>query len=117
VIGLLLLPAALSLLVLGAHFLRAGNDALIAIVLVCLGLLGVRRRWAAWVVQGALLIGAVEWIRTTVELVKWRTAAGQPATRLVVILGGVTLWTLVSAVLFRSARLRRWYSGDSCPTP
>jgi hypothetical protein len=47
VIGLQLLPAVLSLMVLRAHFLRAGNVALIALVCVALGLLGVRRPAAA----------------------------------------------------------------------
>lgn len=108
-IGLLLLPVILSLLALGAHFLRAGHFALLAVVLGCLGLLAVPRRWAARVVQAALLLGSLEWIRTTVRLAAWRAREGQPATRMVVILGSVTLVTLLSALVFRAARLRQWY--------
>lgn len=108
-IGLQLLPVVLSLLVLGAHFLRAGNIAMVAAVLVVLGLLGVRRRWAARVVQAALLLGAVEWVRTLVDLVALRTQAGQPVLRLVLILGGVALVTGLSALVFRAAGLRSRY--------
>jgi hypothetical protein len=42
--ALRLLPAALALLVLGAHFLRAGHLALVAATLAVVALLFVRRR-------------------------------------------------------------------------
>ena len=63
-VALLLLPVVASLLVLAAHFLRSGNIALVVLVLVFMALLAVRRRWAARLVQVALLLGAVEWVRT-----------------------------------------------------
>lgn len=116
-IALLLLPAALSLIVLGAHFLRAGNLVMVVLVLVLLGLLGARRSWAARTVQIALLLGAVEWARTLVALAAWRSQAGEPMLRLVLILGGVALWTALSALLFQAPRLRTRYglarAGDS----
>jgi hypothetical protein len=107
--GLLFLPVMLSLIVLGAHFLRSGNLVMVAIVFVVLGLLFVRRPWAARTVQGALLLGAVEWVRTLVRLAAWRAQEGQPALRLVLILGSVALLTGLSALVFRGARLRSWY--------
>ena len=108
-IVLQLIPVVLSLLILGAHFLRAGNLVLVALVLALLGLLSVRRRWAARVIQAALMLGAVEWVRTAVELAAWRSQAGQPALRLVVILGTVALLTALSGLVFRLARVRSWY--------
>lgn len=99
-----------SLLVLGAHFLRGGNVVLVVLVLTALGLLGVRRPWAARTVQGVLLLGAVEWVRSLVQLAAWRVQTGQPATRLVVILGSVALCTGLSALVFRTARLRLRYA-------
>ena len=107
--GLLLVPAALSFLVLGAHFLRSGHFALVALALALVALLSVRRPWVPRVVQVALVLGAAEWIRTMVELVRRRTAAGEPFVRLVVILGGVAVVAVLAALLFQSARLRRWY--------
>jgi len=109
-VGLQLVPVVLSLLVLGAHFFRAGNMLLVGVVLLLLALLGVRRPWAARLVQVALVLGALEWVRTLVEIFAWRTKAGQPALRMAVILGCVTLVTAGSALVFGSDRLRRWYN-------
>jgi hypothetical protein len=109
VVSVLLAPVVISLLMLGAHFLRAGNAVLVGLVAVALALLGVRRRWAAWLVQVALMLGTVEWVRTLVTLAAQRSAAGQTFTRLVAILACVTLVTALSALVFRTARLRRWF--------
>jgi len=108
-IGFQLLPVVLSLIVLGAHFLRSGNVVMVGVVLVFLGLLSVRRRWAAGSVQTALLLGAAEWVRTLFRLVAARTQSGEPVLRLLLILGGVALLTALSALVFRAARLQRWY--------
>ena len=108
-IWLQLLPVVISLIVLGAHFLRSGSVVMVAITLVVLGLLFVRRLWAARTIQAALLLGAVEWVRTLTRLAAWRAQEGQPALRLVLILGSVALLTGLSALVFRSARLRSWF--------
>ncbi len=113
--ALQLLPVVVSLLLLGAHFLRSGNLVLVALALVLVGLLGVRRRWAARLVQVALVLGALEWARTLDVLVAWRSEAGRPVTRLAVILGSVTLLTVLSALVFRTERLRRVYKLDPRP--
>jgi len=110
VILLQLLPVVVSLLVLGAHFLRGGNVIAVPLILVALSLLGVRRRWAARVVQAMLLLGTVEWVRSLVQLATWRAQTGQPATRLVVILGSVALFTALSALVFHTTRLRLWFA-------
>jgi hypothetical protein len=108
-IALQLLPVVLSLVVLGAHFLRAGNIALLAAVVVLLALLAVRRTWAARTVQVALVIGALEWCRTLFGLALERIARGEPVVRLVVILGAVAMVTVLSSLLFETATLRRLY--------
>jgi hypothetical protein len=109
---LLLLPASLSALVLGAHFLRRGDLGLVAACLALLGLLFVRRSWAARLVQLALLAGALEWLRTLAQLLPMRRAAGEPWVRLVAILGGVALLALLGAALFETRRLRERYRGS-----
>jgi hypothetical protein len=110
VIGLQLLPVVFSLIVLGAHFMRAGNFAMLALVFVVLGLLGVRRPLAARLVQTALVLGAIEWIRTLVTLATGRVETGQPVVRLIFILGSVALFTGLSALVYRAPRLRSWYA-------
>ena len=107
-----LVPVALSLLVLGAHFLRAGDPVLLLVVLVLLAFLAVPRRWAARTVQVALLLGTLEWLRTLVQRGSERITFGQPYGRLVIILGAVAAVTALSALVFRSAAVRRRFRLD-----
>lgn len=104
-----LAPVVLSLVMLGAHFLRARNEVLVVGMLALLGLLVVRRPWAARVVQAGLALGALEWLRTLVTLAAGRVDAGQPTLRMAAILAAVALLTGSSALVFRSTRLRRYY--------
>lgn len=111
--ALLYVPIVLSLVVLGAHFLREGSEVGVAASIALIGLLVLRRRWAARVVQAALVLGAVEWLLTLYELAQWRAARGEPATRMAIILGSVAIVTLVSAWLFQTKLLRRTYRLDA----
>ena len=107
--ALRLLPAVLALLVLGAHFLRAGYLALVAAALAVALLLFVRRPWAARAVQGALVLGALEWLRTLALLALERRAAGAPYLRMTLILGGVALTTALSLLAFRSPKVKEHF--------
>lgn len=105
-----LLPAILSALLLGAHFLRAGQTALAVVLALSPLLLLVKREWVARATQLVLVLGAVEWLRTLAVFVGIRRELGEPWTRLAIILGGVALFTFGAAVLFSlSGRLRRRY--------
>lgn len=109
---LLYVPVVLSLLVLGAHFLRDGNLVVVALSLVPIGLLFVRQWWAARAVQVILVLAATEWGRTLYEMVQIRVAHGQPVTRMAMILGVVILVTLGSALLFQARPMRERYRLD-----
>ena len=103
------LPVVFSMWLLAAHFFRAGSIWLAAISIVLPLSLVVRNRWVARILQAALVLGAIEWIRTLVVFAYARAASGQPWTRLAIILGAVALATLLSAAVFRSASLRDRY--------
>jgi len=105
----LVLCPALALLILSAHFYRAGLWPLAALALVLNGLLMVPRAWAARAIQIALLAGSIEWLRTLASLVSERVAAGQPYLRLAAILLGVALFTAGAALVFRTYALRVRY--------
>ena len=102
-------PVVLSLLLLGAHFFRAGSIELVVLVLLLLALLAVRRRWAARVVQLCLVLGTIEWLMTLAQLVFERAYTGEPVARLAAILIGVALFTAASTLVFQTARLRAVY--------
>jgi hypothetical protein len=99
----------LSLLVLGAHFLRYGNEVGVAVSLAPIALLLVRKPWASRVVQVVLVLGAIEWATTLVGLVQMRIAQGLPATRLAIILGTVVVVTVAAALLFETQTMKRIY--------
>ncbi len=71
--------------------------------------LRVDRAAAERIVQAALIVGVVEWIKSAMALMHERQAAGEPYTRMLVILGAVAAFTLVSAILFESGRLQRHF--------
>ena len=104
-----LLPVILSLLLLGAHLLRYGNIPLVLLTASLLPVLLVRRPWVARLFRIVLVVGAIEWVRTLVVLVRIRQAEGGPWIRLTVILGAVAALTICSAFVFRSRSLRERY--------
>ena len=105
-----LLPVIFSMLVLGAHFYRAGHLLLASITLLSLGLLCIRRPLVVRLMQGLLVAGAVEWLFTAVRLVMIRQTQELPWLRLVLILGLVALCTLFSALVFRTSGLKARYN-------
>ena len=113
---LLYVPIVVSLVVLAAHFLRYGSTIGVAASLLLVGLLFVRQAWVARLVQVALVLGTVEWLRTLYLLAQWRSMQGDGAARMIIILGSVAAVTLCSALLFESKTLRRIY-GVRSPAP
>ena len=111
--ALLYVPIALSLVVLGAHFMRYGNSIGVIGALLLIALLFVRQPWVARLMQVVLVLGALEWVRTLFELVQVRTALGEPVTRMIVILGVVAAVTFCSALLFQTKTLKSIYGLDS----
>jgi hypothetical protein len=111
-IGLLILPG-LALLLLAAHLVHAGLIPLASVALMLIGLLSVRRPWAARVVQVVLLIGAIEWVLTAVGLAQLRASHGEPYLRLAAILGAVTVFTVLAAAVFRHPALRRYFAAPT----
>lgn len=106
---LLYLPVVLSLMLLGAHFLRYGIVAGVAGSLLLIALLAIRVRWVPRLIQAALVVGSLIWTFTLYELVQMRVAHGQPYARMALILGAVSVFTLCSAMVFESPILRRIY--------
>ncbi|UCH18955.1 MAG: hypothetical protein JSW36_08220 [Burkholderiales bacterium] len=101
-----LLAPAVSFVLLGAHFFRAGQWPLLLACVVLLPLLLVRRAWVPRLMQACLLAGSLEWAWTAFALAQQRIAFGQPWLRLASILGVVAMFTAASALVFGVRRLR-----------
>ena len=105
-----LLPVVLSLLLLGAHFSRAGLPPLALVFILLPLLLFLRKPWVPRLMQVVLVLGALEWVRSTLVYVGQRREVGDSWGRLAAILGAVAFFTLVSAwILSRSVALRKRY--------
>jgi hypothetical protein len=104
-----LLPVILSLILLGAHFFRAGMIVLVMLAIVVLFMLLIRKPWVVRLVQFVLIIGGLEWVRTLFAMVNLRQKSERPWMRLALILGGVALITMCSALVFRFKSLRERY--------
>ncbi len=112
---LLLIPTVLSLLVLAAHFLRSGSLPLVAISLLMIGLVFVKRAWAARTLQVVLVLAALEWVFATLNLIQERQAEGRDWARGAMILIIVALVNVFAAFLYRSSTLAKRYRLISVP--
>jgi hypothetical protein len=110
--ALRLLPVVLALVVLAAHFYRGQMWVPFGMTVTLLPFLFIRAPWAARVLQAALLVGALEWIRTATALIALRLSMGMPWMRLALILGGVALVTALCALIFQARAVRRHYRLD-----
>ena len=102
-------PIVLSFLILAAHYLRSGDPLLTGVSVLLPLLMVVRRPWAARLVQAALLLGTLEWVRTLIGLARVRAQFDQPYLRMALILGVVAAVTALSALLFQGKTLGRLY--------
>jgi hypothetical protein len=115
--SLLVLPA-LALVLLGAHLMHAGLLPLAIVAVLLVGLLAVRRPWAARTVQLILAVAVIEWVLTAFTRAQLRLQHGDPYLRLVLILGVVALFTAVAAAVFQHPALRaRFRLGRDAAAP
>src|SRR4051812_38798672 len=94
-------PALLSLLLLGAHFVHAGSLLLALGSLAICALVFSRDRRIIWIVQGILALGALEWVFRTYEIVQERQVEHREWLRAALILLVVAGFTAASATLLR----------------
>lgn len=115
--GLMYVPIVISILVLGAHFLRSGSLLVVVAAIGLVALLPLRRPWVARLTQTVLVLGALEWARTLLTLMISRLEAGEPYLRMALILGVVAAVSAGSALLFQSKRMRERYKLDGNDGP
>jgi hypothetical protein len=114
---LYLFPPVIGFLLLAAHFFRSENLLIALVSFLAIFLVFVRRPWAAYTIQVFLVLGSVEWLRSTISLVLSRSASGEPFLRLAIILGSVTLFTALSTLAFLTGKLRDHFGVGAVSTP
>ncbi|RKZ13652.1 4Fe-4S ferredoxin [bacterium] len=104
------IPLVIACLALAAHHMRAVETGLMGMWLTLPFFLFLKRRWVERAVQVMLVAGAFEWILTLLTITDVYRRYGMPATRSMLILGGVALFTLLAAL-----PLGRWARRDPDP--
>jgi ferredoxin len=106
-------PLILSCLILVAHHSRGGEPGLMGLWLTVPFALLLKRRWVDRALQLVMLAGALEWVLTIRTIIDIRQFLGLPYTRMVLILGAVTLFTALSGLLLETrGRKQRLPQGD-----
>ena len=100
---------AIAALLLGAHFLRAGNLLLVALCLATPLLFLYKKRWSLILLQVTAYGASTSWLWAAFVLVEFRQQAGQPWTAAALILGAVACFTLVAGLLLNSRCMRERY--------
>lgn len=101
----------IAALLLGAHFLRAGNFVMVALCLSAPLLFLWRQRWSLILMQALAYCAAATWIAVAIQLVQLRQQLGQPWIVAVIILGTVALFTLLTGLLLNSRTIKERYPG------
>ena len=99
----------LAALLLGAHFLRAGNMLLVLICIAAPFVFFYRRRPSLLILQACAYGAAATWLYTAWQLVQVRQSLGQNWALAAAILGGVALYSLLAGLLLNSRVMREHY--------
>lgn len=113
-----LIPVALSFFMMGAHYLRSGAIGLTVMCATAPLALLIKRNWIPKVFSALLCFIAYEWAMTAYKIWGVRAMMGMPATRMLVILAVVALFSAASALMFRTKKMKERYSkkdGGSIP--
>lgn len=110
-----LLPVLISSVLIAAHFQRSGATIIACICLFITCLLFITRPWSVRIIQMLLILYALEWLRTLVNLVQIRLEYGLPWARLALILGGIALFTGLSTLVFRNPKLQKRFHKKTHP--
>ncbi len=96
-------------LLLGAHFLRAGNLAMVALCLAAPLLFAYRRRWSLIALQFLAYCAAGTWLGVAFQLVQIRQQLAQSWTAAAIILGTVALFSAAAGLLLNSRAIEERY--------
>ncbi len=104
-----ILPIIISGLLSAAHFYRSGALILTGISLLVPFLLLSKNHKVPKIITLFLFLAACEWLWTMLVFIQRYQDAGISWTRLAIILSGVSLFTLLSSLTFKSRALKNRY--------
>lgn len=97
------------IILLAAHFSRAGSDVLAGIALLVPFLFFIKQKWVILTLEGIAYLSAVVWLYGAYQYIQIRIATGDDWIRLLVIMGAVALFTAWSGFFLRSDKIKEVY--------
>ena len=97
------------IILLAAHFSRAGNDVLAMATLLIPFLFFVKQKWVIMTLEVIAYLSAVIWLYGAYEYIQIRLATGDDWFRLLMIMGGVALYTAWTGFFLRSDKIKEVY--------
>jgi hypothetical protein len=101
------IPVIFSFLLLAAHFSRNDQFIFLAIAITIPFLLIIKKLWTRIIVQAALILGAFDWVWSTLDYIEVRKSIGEDYQRLAIILFSVATFTLISALLLYLVKFKK----------
>ena len=97
------------IILLAAHFSRGGNDVLAVLTLLIPFLFLIKQKWAIISLELLAYLAAVIWLYGAYAYMQIRIAAGDDWIRLLIIMGGVALYTAWVGFFLRSEKIKDIY--------
>lgn len=104
-----IIPYVFMILLLSAHFSRAGNSVLMVLVLGIPFLFFVKKPWVVQVLQVVAYAGTIVWVFSTYEYVVQRLMNGDDWLRLMIILLTVALYTAWTGYFLTTGKFKENY--------
>ncbi len=105
-----LLPLIFAQLLFAAHIMRSFGIIWAMAVLILLFTIFIRRGWIIHIWQAIIAFEVVEWIRTTIIIIRLRLAMGMPYVRLLIIMSMVILFSLFVIYWLQKPKVKAIYS-------
>lgn len=99
-------------MMVSAHFLRGGAIGIMLMFLSAPLLLLLKRNWVVKVVSILLFLSSLIWMSTILDIWMMRQERGEPATRMLIILSSVVLFTAGSALVFKTKKMKERYAAN-----
>lgn len=103
------ISSVLTLLILGASYLRSSQYGLMISCILLIFLLFYKRQWVLYVISGVLFYGVFHWWLTALKIARMNEIMGEDSTRMFVILGSVAFVTLCNAAILHFPKFRANY--------
>lgn len=100
------------ILLLAAHFSRANNDILAVLTLAIPLLLFIKQKWVIDTLQAISFLSALIWMYGGYQYIQLRIETGDDWLRLLIIMGGVALYSLWSGYWLRSPQIKETYGAS-----